>query len=402
METTPTTQAQKRAFNDANAATLLPQLQSEHVSVRQERCILVRNRNASCLRCVEACTSGCISYDGQARSLVIDQARCVGCGTCATACPTCALEARRPNDTELATRCEKALEAAGAEDLTIACERADLGDADGKGVVRVTCLGRVDESLLVGMAARGAQGVKLACGPCEGCEHRPGRAVAQEVCATANRLLELWGSDARVSIAEHGSLPASQAAGAANQPASGGAPSLHGGAAAATLRKRLKVMPDGTLPHFVPDRRERLLDALATLGTPTGEAPADEACPDGTEETPLARTRLWGHVVIDLKACTSCRMCATFCPTGALAKFDEEDGTFGVDHYASDCVKCLCCQNICRAHAITVEDDVPANRLTTSVPERHTMNPVRVPKGGTRSILNSMRDLLGMPEVFER
>ena len=154
--------------------------------------------------------------------------------------------------------------------------------------------------------------------------------------------------------------------------------------------KRLKVMADGTLPHFVPDRRERLLDALADLG----EGPMDSQA--------MARTRLWGHVVIDTDKCTSCRMCATFCPTGAIFKFDAPDGTFGIDHYAADCVKCLCCQTICRSQAIVVEDTVPANVLVNAVPERHVMHPVRVPKGGVHSIMNSMRDLLGLPEVFER
>ena len=69
----------------------LQALQSDHVHVCQERCLLVRNRNAECLRCAQACTSGCISYNEQTKMLDIDQARCVGCGTCATACPTCAL-----------------------------------------------------------------------------------------------------------------------------------------------------------------------------------------------------------------------------------------------------------------------------------------------------------------------
>ena len=78
------------------------------------------------------------------------------------------------------------------------------------------------------------------------------------------------------------------------------------------------------------------------------------------------------------------------------------DGTFGIDHYAADCVKCLCCQTICRSQAIVVEDTVPANVLVNAVPERHVMHPVRVPKGGVHSIMNSMRDLLGLPEVFER
>lgn len=452
----------------------LQTLQSDHVHVRQERCLLVRNRNAECLRCAQACTSGCISYNEQTRMLEIDQARCVGCGTCATACPTCALEARDPNDTELLARLQDALNASASKTIAIACEKA--GIAQDERAIRLTCLGRIDESALLQLAAWGAHEVTLTCGPCDTCEHKPGRAVVEEVCESANTLLGLWDSTMHVELkeVEHAAeqnephAQKTDASSASTQSASGqidqqirtagkdnavergtatqdegrldfsdetdagrttaqseveqvnqliqsadadkvaeqdtttrdgDRPNLSAEAsddkAAATDQvdrplKRLKVMADGTLPHFVPDRRERLLDALADLG----EGPTDSQA--------MARTRLWGHVVIDTDKCTSCRMCATFCPTGAIVKFDTPNGTFGVDHYAADCVKCLCCQTICRAQAIVVEDAVPANVLVNAVPERHVMRPVRVPKGGVHSIMNSMRDLLGLPEVFER
>lgn len=428
----------------------LQALQSDHVHVCQERCLLVRNRNAECLRCAQACTSGCISYNEQTKMLDIDQARCVGCGTCATACPTCALEARDPNDTELLARLQGALTTSASKRIAIACEKA--GIPQDECTVRLTCLGRIDESALLQLAAWGARDIALICGPCNACEHKPGRAVVEEVCESANTLLGLWDGTMHVELKEAGpaaeptGLPAQETradrtathgkiaqvdqqiqTACADRTATQGAieqvnqliqsagadkvaehdtatrdgdrPNLSAEAsddkAAATGQvdwplKRLKVMADGTLPHFVPDRRERLLDALANLG----EGPTDSQA--------MARTRLWGHVVIDTDKCTSCRMCATFCPTGAIVKFDTPDGTFGVDHYAADCVKCLCCQTICRAQAIVVEDAVPANALVNAMPERHIMRPVRVPKGGVHSIMNSMRDLLGLPEVFER
>ena len=428
----------------------LQALQSDHVHVCQERCLLVRNRNAECLRCAQACTSGCISYNEQTKMLDIDQARCVGCGTCATACPTCALEARDPNDTELLARLQGALTASASKRVAIVCEKA--GIAQNECTVRLTCLGRIDESALIQLAAWGAREVTLTCGACNACEHKPGRTVVEEVCESANTLLGLWDGTMHIELKEVGpaaeptGLPAQetradrtathgkiaqvdqqiqtacadrtatqsaieqvnqliQSAGAGKvvehdtATRDGDRPNLSTEAsddkAAATDQvdrplKRLKVMADGTLPHFVPDRRERLLDALADLG----EGPTDSQA--------MARTRLWGHVVIDTDKCTSCRMCATFCPTGAIVKFDAPDGTFGIDHYAADCVKCLCCQTICRSQAIVVEDTVPANVLVNAVPERHVMHPVRVPKGGVHSIMNSMRDLLGLPEVFER
>ena len=415
--------------DEPSVTRALQALQSDHVHVCQERCLLVRNRNAECLRCAQACTSGCISYNEQTKMLDIDQARCVGCGTCATACPTCALEARDPNDTELLACLQGALNASASKRVAIVCEKA--GIAQNECTVRLTWLGRIDESALLQLAAWGAREVTLTCGACNACEHKPGRTVVEEVCESANTLLGLWDGTMHVELKEVG--PAAEPTGLPAQETRADRTATHGKIAQVDQQiqtacagkvaehdtatrdgdrpnlsaeasddkaavtdqvdrplKRLKVMADGTLPHFVPDRRERLLDALADLG----EGPMDSQA--------MARTRLWGHVVIDTDKCTSCRMCATFCPTGAIVKFDAPDGTFGIDHYAADCVKCLCCQTICRSQAIVVEDTVPANVLVNAVPERHVMHPVRVPKGGVHSIMNSMRDLLGLPEVFER
>ena len=57
-------------------------------------------------------------------------------------------------------------------------------------------------------------------------------------------------------------------------------------------------------------------------------------------------------------------MCATFCPTGAIAKFDDADGTLGVAHTPGDCVKCGSCGDVCPAGAITLLYAVPVSWLT--------------------------------------
>ena len=153
---------------------MLGAIESDALAVHEERCISVRNRNASCLRCVEACTSGAIAYrDNQ---LKVEPDRCIGCGTCATACPTCAIEIRNPTDDELtslikgsivATKghpviaCETALAAFEAQVAAAAQKtRKPFGARgheepayDAACVVALPCLGRVDESALVGIAA---------------------------------------------------------------------------------------------------------------------------------------------------------------------------------------------------------------------------------------------------------
>lgn len=386
---------------------LIGQLESPAITVHQERCVLVRNRNAKCLRCAEVCTTGCINYDGE--HVVISPASCIGCATCATACPTCALEAHHPDDNELLRQCAMAASAAEGS-VCLACsqllERAQ-GRYDVEKVVQVRCLGRVEESLVVSLAARGVQEIVLVGGNCEQCAHVSGWKMAQQVCDTARQLLQTWGASTQVRITRK--LPtAMRAHGTAFDKRRRAAFERSGrevartGAAIASVaaqdafgtplkvegtRKLLKVMEDGTLPHFIPDRRERLLDALASLGEPRDV---------------MLDTRLWGHVIIDQDTCSSCQMCATFCPTGAIAKFHDDDGAFGVEHYPGDCVKCRCCATICPEGALELSEEVFAVDMLAGMVDRYEMQPPKVERGKPHTIWHTMQGMTNTDQVYER
>lgn len=401
--------------NPAVLTNALDRLQSDDLSVFPYRCVVTRNRNASCLRCAQACTSGAISVTDD--GLEVDPDLCVGCGTCATVCPTCALEARHPNDAALYQQAERALAANGGRAVVVCDARweAASGRIDPEKVVRVTCLGRVEESLLVGLAAAGASSVRLVHGACGECPRNAACETYPLVVETANMLLEAWGCPVRVELSEK--LPTSvRAAGGPAGPQAGDtlaydearrgflaqAGGLVGEAVAAELAsgraaeqpagarqtaRPLKVMADGTLPHFVPDRRERLLDSLASLG----EA-ADVALD----------TRLWGRVTIDASACRSCYMCATFCPTGALRKFvDGSDA--GVEHIPGDCVKCRCCTDVCPTGAVTLHEDVMAREVVAGeVVERTVLLPVTDDRGGAHSMIGALRKIIHCDQLYER
>lgn len=425
---------------------------SAAIRVHRERCAKVRNRNVDCLKCAAACTSGCISLvEGE---LVIDADQCVGCGACATVCPTCALESLNPSDAQLKHAC---VTAARDGEVVIACSQA-LAALDGLLVegscADVVCAGRVDESLLVGLAAEGAARVTVLCGQCDRCAQRHGRATAELVAETTRLVLNAWGNTLEVAVtdvpparlvrpdaAPHAALqardayfaveractpirsevagdpdgdqapveaasaspaaPMSDSASDAAVPASLSSPEAEAADVTAgpglrfywnsghsrKVSRSMHVMKDGTLPHFLPDRRERLLDALAQLGEPV---------------EPRLECRLWGAVVIDATKCESCRMCATFCPTGAITKFDEDDGTMGVTHTPADCVKCGSCQDICPADAITLLDTVPTAWLVNGEKHRYDMTPRAVSlTDNPHQILDTFRlDFNG--DIFER
>lgn len=428
-----------RRIGSRSIVGVLTGVDSVAIRVRQERCAKVRNRNVACLKCAEACTSGCIALVDD--RLVVDASKCVGCGTCATVCPTCALEARNPSDAQLARSC---LSARCGDGVVVVCEQvrqALKGLLDESRAAAVVCAGRIDEALACALAAEGVRRVHVVCGRCDRCDQQHGQDVARMVAESVNDLLGAWGSDARVLVEQEvpafalfdgadaedarAALEARFARHCGNEPlrASGEgsdffspsldveAPSVFapssepsfdaasvlavesasGSVSAQTSAPapdfRLRVMEDGTLPHFVPDRRERLLDSLARLGD----------APSGT----LA-SRLWGCMVIDGTRCSSCRMCATFCPTGAIRKFDEEDGTFGVLHTPSDCVKCGSCRDVCPEDAIVLRDEVRASFLVEGAAHRYVMRPRAVELGNAQQIVNTLRERMKGTDLFER
>ncbi len=386
-----------------NYFDVFERLKGADVTVWRDRCVLVRNRHAGCRRCVDACTSGCISLnDGRVE---VAPENCIGCGTCASVCPTGALEARGPDDRELYEACAEALRASGEEaTVAVACAQACAGAGipGGARVVEVACLGRVEESLLVLLARAGARDVALVHGACETCPHSPGSLVANEVCATANVLLRAWGRPevVRVVDALPEILPYGQATGAVGEGGAADAEGAldaeaandveHAGDAGETEMRPAfavqRVQADGTLPHHLPHRRNRLLKGLAHFGTP---------------QDSVVATRLWGRVSIDAEACTSCQACAVFCPTEAIRKFKDDDGTFGVYHYPYRCVKCRCCVDICPAGAINLSDEVGTSDLTGRTRERFEMAPRKV-KPGPHQMRDALASILGSEYIYER
>lgn len=375
-------------------------LETKAVFVTPDRCVTVRNRNASCRKCLEACPVEGALVLGM-NKLEFNAAFCVECGACTTVCPTEALAPTKPVDADLAAAVAEARENAEGH-VVIACARVSShGEGNPEKYAEVPCLGRVEECLLVSEVADGATAVTLVDGNCRTCKYRYTSAGTQDTADSANSLLEAWGSPVRVERASEWPAVARLYAGdekaldealgesrraffrRGKERAKEGAKStvlkaLKQGQKIPTLGERLRVAEDGALPHFEAERRPNTLDALDRLGTPQEEE---------------IFTRLWGSVSIDAEACSGCRMCTVFCPTGALRRSElpfeeaaeaearqmeacgedagvqaEREGGQYFEFSAADCVQCDSCADICLQKCLTVEPFVRTDELMSFEP----------------------------------
>ena len=422
-------------YRHGQMINLIDEMNSPLLAVEPQRCVLVRHRNGECLRCAAVCTTGAISLGEE--GIVVSPEKCIGCGTCASACPTGCLTAANPTDEELFGAVEAAL-AENEGRVAIACERAfamasgnrmkrDSCDAtapsfvpgkiagatsDGRPLVGVVCLGRVDESLLVEATARGARSIQLISGPCESCPHRCGGALSDEIIVSAETLLAALeapspidrirlqhASDTREILRLRPTASAQDDTNAVNAAtvadASEDCLSESGYPVAPPTGESQQdsrepqfahVQADGTLPHFVPERRLRLFNSLKALGTPAA---------------PTVTTRLWGQVTIDTELCRSCRMCTVFCPTGALTRFDAANDAFGVEHRSALCMQCRLCETICPEQAITVAEEVSADEFLSGKKIRFTMQPIGWNPGAEDSIASRMARFIKVDNLQE-
>ena len=357
---------------------VLTRLESRAIRVYPRQCSKLRHRRSTCALCADYCPVQAITWG---ESLQVDPDKCTGCGICAAVCPTGAFEAQAPTNIELLARIQELVKEGAS--VAFACPRyleAKGGDADR--FIQVNCLGRLDESILVGAVSLGVQAAWLLDGACQECPYtvacpersRRGRAVAAQAAQRANALLQAFGIPERIFIGPQ--LPPGPST-AARSPAAAEGLSRRAlfSLAARETAKTAAVIVDsilagqgaqaeegqapkkGELPVRLPAKRRLLLAALKRFGRPV--APHFEA--DSSGPFGPAQGRLWAQFGFT-EACTGCQMCAFFCPTGALSKV-EEGGKAGVAFRISYCTNCRLCQEICYREAVVLSSAVDLSKV---------------------------------------
>ncbi len=326
------------------------------------QCSRARHQRSTCTLCADICPTGAITW---ASPLRVAADRCTGCGACAAVCPSGAFE------TEPAVKARKQPAAAGRPQpaLTLACGRdtTPTGDED---MVRIPCIGRLDEALLLEAVTTGPyETVVIRANVCSTCPSKTAHAAAEQTVRRSDALLAAFGLEGRLNL--EGSAPSRSAGAPAPSPAAppggvsrrqllsallGGLAAPLGPAAATPGGGYVQIdgaeePPKEQLPVRLPARRRRLLAALNSLAThrptPAGDAGAAKA--------------LWAQFSLT-EACTGCQMCAYFCPTGALQKI-EHDGRTGLAFKLAECTNCRLCLDVCFWDAVILSEEIDLDKV---------------------------------------
>ena len=390
----------------------------QSIYVVPDRCVPVQHRRSSCRRCIDFCPAEAIAYEN--RTLKVSNAACIGCGACATVCPT---EALIPLDTTEAVLRRDAL-AAMSHNKGVACfacaRVAARENVRSEHYAEVPCLSRVNESVMLELVADGAERVLLVDGGCSNCKYRDCDEVTRVVEENARHLLEVQGSPVVVErvhafpagfeVKPQEKVGASRRA--AFEDAGATTKGLLGRAAKILIKQEaaqskasaavigmLGLDADDPEP-LAPRRQERLLDALFAIGEANGQelflpdegsglgsaasqpgpgeaaasvetSPSGEGASPDEPEVPPVDCRYFGMVELDPLKCNRCGICAVVCKQDALNRTDKKTASGErafLEFEPALCVQCNLCNEACFRKAITVGSQVALRDLFSFEP----------------------------------
>jgi ferredoxin len=376
-------------LEQALAAQKLPQLVGEFEKPRffayKERiCAHGRSGKTGCTRCIDVCSTGAITSDGD--RIKVDPHLCAGCGGCSTVCPSGAMTYAYPRVPDTGARLKAVLgtyREAGGRDACIVFHNA----GDGRALVQL--LGRRGKGL-------------------------PARMVPMEVFHVASVGMDVWlGAIAygasQVVVFSAGAEPESYVEAIRNQMGF-----------AQTVLTALGY----TGSHFeliVADDAKALEPALWSLAPAGGVAkPATfnlsgekrttldfaldhlaRHAPAPKDEITLGTGAPFGSIAVNKGTCTLCKACIGACPEAALLDSPEAPMLRFIER---NCVQCGLCANTCPENAITL---APRLLLTAQAKEAVTLNEatpfncVRCAKPfGTRQMIDAMMGRLTAHSMF--
>lgn len=295
------------------------------------RCLSERLSVGGCDLCQAACPHQAILIP---QSVVIDPSACTGCGLCVQACPSGALEYDVTAPLS-AVREQKANPPAKgqAAEAKLVCSKSEEG---GK---TLPCLARVTVSTVM---AAGAWDVPLTLvhGDCDTCSLGGPEVPASvgRVALEANRLRGATSRASQVTVRAHDA----SLAGSGEQVSRRG---VFGALARGARSMAAQSIPDSPLPFVdwsepedrIPAEWQWRLRALRPAPAP---------------ETPV----YWPAPLVD-DTCIDCPVCANVCPTDAITRDVQPDGSVTLTLSLAACTGCQACERSCPPQAISMQPE---------------------------------------------
>lgn len=351
---------------------------------RENLCAHSRSGIDGCNKCIDVCSTEAIAADGD--HVKVDPHLCMGCGACASVCPSGAMGFQFPRVSRRGDQLRALLAAyreAGGQDACIVFHNGTDGRdllasaaAAGRGLparaipLESWHVASTGVDLLLGAVALGANQVAVLSAGSEAPEYsqslRAQMALAQSI------LAGLGYAGRHFALIETGDAAAAVAA--------------------------LEALAPATVPAtpaafaLSDDKRTAVEFAVEHLAR---HAPAPVA------EIALAAGSPWGEVVVDKQKCTMCLSCAGACPEGAL--MDGGD-TPMLRFLERNCVQCGLCERTCPEDAITLKARLllgPPAREARVLNETQPFHCVSCGKPfGTRQMVDAMLGRLAGHSMF--
>ena len=296
-------------------------------------CAHGRSRKTGCTACIDVCSTAAIRSDGD--RVLVEPHLCMGCGGCATVCPSGAMTYAYPSMADQGARVRTALATysrAGGRDPVVLLHAESGREAiariarRGRGLpahvipLEVRHVASAGLDLWLSALAWGATGVSVLVTGDEAPSYREALAFQMRVGDTVAQALGYQGT--HFAIVEASDPMAAEAA-------LWNAPRALGVRAAATYAA-------------TTDKRATMLCALDHLA---------QHAPLPRRTVPLPRGAPWGRIDVDAEKCTLCLSCIGACPEGALLDGGE---ALALRFVESKCVQCGLCEATCPERAIAL------------------------------------------------